>query len=442
MMDLLSSEVAALWRSRFARQVAILSVGTVTAQAFGYFSTPLLTRLYTAEQFGQASVFTSIGLILGQVATAKYELAINIAPNEDEALRAFLISLLAALAGALALTVALTLFGGPIAGALGLRPLEKWLYLLPVTLMLMGGQQAFAYRLNRHSQFGVQSAGQATQALGTSISRLGLGWAGAGAPGLILGTTTGLLCVDFTFGLAAFRSGLRRAATLLRDVQGLAATARRFAEFPLYYCGSSVLNAVGSAVPVLFINKFHSASDAGQYNLTVLIIGLPSSIIAAAVGQVFLQRISEQWNRGEPVHRLVRSMGIRLLVSVAGPAAAIMIFSPRLFGVFFGHGWALAGDYARITVLAFAAQFIVSPVAAVFPATGAIKTGSLWKVIFFLTTAVTAFACRHWSVRTYLLAYAGHDVLLYSLQFVLAWRCAGGSAIRPSPSGSPRGLAR
>jgi O-antigen/teichoic acid export membrane protein len=189
-----------------------------------------------------------------------------------------------------------------------------------------------------------------------------------------------------------------------------------------------VLNAVGSAVPVFFINRLHSSRDAGQYNLTVLMIGLPSSIVAAALGQVFLQRISEQWNRGESVQRLVRMMSGRLLLSVAGPVAVIMIFAPRAFGFFFGHGWSLAGEYAQITVLAFAAQFVVSPVSFVFPATGAIKTGSLWKVIFFFTTMATAVACRNLSVRTYLLAYAGHDVLLYGLQYVLAWRCAA----RPS----------
>ena len=118
MVGFLSSEVTVLWRSRFARQVATLSFGTVAAQALAYFATPLLTRLYTAEQFGQASVFTSVGLILGQIATAKYELAINVAPDEDEALRAFLISLVAALAGAIVLTVTLGLFGGTIAGVL------------------------------------------------------------------------------------------------------------------------------------------------------------------------------------------------------------------------------------------------------------------------------------------------------------------------------------
>ena len=301
----------------------------------------------------------------------------------------------------------------------------------------MGGQQAFAYRLNRQSQFGVQSLGQATQALGTSISRIGFGWLGAGAPGLILGTTTGLLCVNLTFGIAAIQRGLRRAATLVTDMRGLAASARRYAEFPLFYCGSSVLNAVGSAVPVFFINKLHSSGDAGQFNLTVLMIGLPSPIVAAALGQVFLQRISDQWNRGESVQALVGAMSGRLLLGIAVPVAVIIIFAPGAFGFFFGHAWG-AGEYARITVLAFAAQFIVTPVSSVFPVTGAIKAGSLWKVMFFFTTLATAVACRNLSVRTYLLAYAGHDVLLYGLQFALA-SCAGRlktTGLKPRPAKS------
>src|SRR5262245_62152360 len=111
-MNLLSREIRTVWRSRFARQVATLSFGTVAGNGIAYFTTPLLTRLYTAEQFGQAAVFTSVGLILSQVATGKYELAISVAPNEGVALRTFLISLLVALAWTLVLTVLLVFFCG------------------------------------------------------------------------------------------------------------------------------------------------------------------------------------------------------------------------------------------------------------------------------------------------------------------------------------------
>jgi O-antigen/teichoic acid export membrane protein len=422
-MSALSDEMSVLWRSRFARQVATLSFGTVAAQAVAYFTMPLLTRLYTAEQFGQASVFTSVGLVMSQVATAKYELAINIAPDEDEALRTWLISLVAAMTGAFVLTAAVAFFGAAIAGALGIPLLGGWLFLLPVTLLLMGVQQALAYRLNRQSEFGIQSAGQAAQALGTSFGRIGLGWSGIGAPGLILGTVAGLACINVTYGVIAIRHGLRRAGALMKDVRGLLATARRYADFPLYYCGSSVLNAIGSAVPVLFINKLHSSGEAGQFNLTVLMIGVPSSIIAAAVGQVFLQRLSEQWNRGEPIQGLVRAMNGRMLALVAAPAVAVMLVAPGAFALVFGSGWRLAGEYARITVLAFACQFVVSPCAAVFPVVGAIKTGSLWKVLFFFTTLATAVVCRNCSVRVYLMAFAAHDFVLYGLQWALAWRC-------------------
>src|SRR5262249_6136635 len=158
---------------------------------------------------------------------------------------------------------------------LRVRPLQHWLFLLPPILLLLGGQQAFQYWLNRKQEFRALSAGQATQALGTSFGRLAFGWFGLGAPGLILGTTTGLLCINGVLSKACLDRGLRGVVNLARDLRELAATARRYGAFPIYYCGSSVLNTIASGMPVFFINRFHSSHDAGQYNLAVMAIGLP-----------------------------------------------------------------------------------------------------------------------------------------------------------------------
>ncbi len=424
MVSLLSKEMGVLWRSRFARQVATLSFGSVVANGVAYLTAPLLTRLYTAEQFGQAAVFTNVGLILGQAATTKYELAISVASDEKEAFRIFLISLLAALSGSLVLTLLLVLLGSEIASFLGIQLLKGWLFFLPATLLLMGGQQASQYWLNCQKQFGILSLGQATQALGTSISRIGFGWFGAGTPGLILSTGVGLVCANVALGIAVVQRGAYKAWEMLGDFPALIATAQRYRDFPLYYCGSSMLNSMASAIPVFFINKLHSSADAGQFNLTALMIGLPSNVIASALGQVFLQRISEKWQRGESVQALMRAVTGRLLLVVIVPVATILVVGPDAFAFIFGKDWRLAGEYAQITVFVFAIQFLVTPVSMVFHVVGAIRTGSIWKTTFFFTTLLTAVACKDMSLRTYLVAYACHDILLYSLQCLMAWRCA------------------
>lgn len=50
---------ALLPRSSFARNVAVLAGGTAVGQAIVVLASPILTRLYTPEDFGVLAVYTS-----------------------------------------------------------------------------------------------------------------------------------------------------------------------------------------------------------------------------------------------------------------------------------------------------------------------------------------------------------------------------------------------
>ena len=63
-------------KSEFSRNVMILMSGSILAQAIPLIVAPILTRLYTPEEFGVYALFFSIVSILTIVATARYEMAI------------------------------------------------------------------------------------------------------------------------------------------------------------------------------------------------------------------------------------------------------------------------------------------------------------------------------------------------------------------------------
>lgn len=407
------------WKPTFTRQVFTLTIGSLLAQLAAYLASPLITRLYSAEQMGQTSVLISLGLILAQVANLKYDLAISTARSEVEAIQTFLVAILAA-AGVSATCGALILaFGPSLAKALGVLSLEGWLFILPINLFLVGIFQALQMWHSRKAQFKLISLGQGAQAIGTSAGRIGFGFVNGGSVGLLLGTTIGLLCScavlcrDFIRGAAAHLSGTLWSPSTLRGI------ASRHSQLPIFFSLASVLNSLASSVPVFMINKLHSSEEAGQFNLTVLALGLPSSVVAGAIGQVFLQHANERWRDREPISGFTIKMAIKL-TCLAVPASLLVIaFAPIAFPFIFGSQWKAAGDYARICVFAFAVQFVVSPVTMAFVATESILTGSAWKILYFCTTLTTAVLCRSLPARTYLEIYACHDIVLYGLQLAL-----------------------
>jgi len=63
-------------KSDFKKNVLTLMAGTTIAQAIPIAISPILTRLYTPEEFGLFALFLAIVSIFGVVATMRYEMAI------------------------------------------------------------------------------------------------------------------------------------------------------------------------------------------------------------------------------------------------------------------------------------------------------------------------------------------------------------------------------
>src|SRR5262245_11569086 len=68
----------------FAANVAFMVTGTALGQGASVLLAPVLTRLYSPEQFGYLSVYTATLTILVVVAALGFELAIPIAGSDEE----------------------------------------------------------------------------------------------------------------------------------------------------------------------------------------------------------------------------------------------------------------------------------------------------------------------------------------------------------------------
>lgn len=60
----------------FFRNIATLITGTTVAQAIPIAISPILTRIYTPEEFGPLALYISITSIFSVIATFRYELTI------------------------------------------------------------------------------------------------------------------------------------------------------------------------------------------------------------------------------------------------------------------------------------------------------------------------------------------------------------------------------
>ena len=80
------------FKSTFLKSVMVLTSGTVIAQAISYAFTPLVTRLFTTEDFGAFGVFMRIVAFLAAIGTARYELTLPLPKRDQHAFQLFFLS--------------------------------------------------------------------------------------------------------------------------------------------------------------------------------------------------------------------------------------------------------------------------------------------------------------------------------------------------------------
>jgi len=420
-----------VWRSRFARNVAVVASGTAGAQAITMVFAPLITRIYGPEAFGLLGTFQSIVTVAIPVAALAYPIAI-VLPREDcDALG--LVRLSAILSFAVAMLVAglLALGGDWLTVTLGAESVSGYLFLIPVAMLFAAWMQIAQQWLIRKKQFGVVARSAVAHSLIVNSAKSGVGW---------LHPVGAVLIVLATLGHAAhaallFIGARRRYQAEETEIEAgsctpLSELAHRHHDFPLYRAPQNFINAASQSLPILMLAAFFGPVAAGFYTLATMVMGIPTTLIGKAVNDVFYPRITEAANNGENLPRhIMQATGALLAIGIV-PFGLIVLFGPWLFGLVFGVDWAIAGEYARWLALFFLFNFINKPSVAAVPVLG-IQRGLL--VYELLSTATKAlglvvgfywFGSDLWSVALFsvigVLAYSA--MMMWILSHAMRWR--------------------
>ena len=383
------------------KRALTLVSGTSAAQFIPLAIAPVLTRLYSPEDYGILAVFGSIVAILTAVAAGRYTVAIMLPDNDRDAVQVTGLALfLAAVVSALLLLlvpVTLRFLGG-----LGMiHDLGNWLYFVPVAVFLGSMLESLGYfslRKDKVSQIAKANVLKTAISGGTQVS---LGFLGAGPAGLLGGFLLGLVTGNFRL-IRIYMDSLR--AFRLRWLQ-MKSMAAKYSNFPKYDLWGNLANVVGYNVITLGIGLIYAYHALGQYALAYRSASLPSALVGVALGQVYLREAARRVH--SPVLALSafnRTLKILAVVSVV-PMVVIALWGPGLFGLIFGQEWRLAGTYAAAMTPLVWARFVSSPLSSVFYIYGKQRNLLLFQTtLLTITTVMMALAFKlDWSLYELLL---------------------------------------
>jgi len=410
---------------RLTRSVAVLAGSTVLGQAVGIAASPLLTRLYSPAEFGAMGVYSSILAITLIVASLRYELAIPLAENDEDAAAIVVLSL-----AAIALTVSIMALGvwwlrAEIIQWTNTPLLSRHLWLLPVGFAAAGVYQTFSLWATRKKAFGLLGRTRLSQGLASVVTKTVL--FPFGLIGLLLGSIAAvaagvgsLACSILRDDRDLFRTPARRAVSM----------AVRYRRFPQVSSISGIINAAGLHLPMLMLAYLYGPIVAGQFALVRTAVIAPTGFLGQAVGQVYLgEGASLVRTSSSALHDLFVLASKRLLAIAAMPMLLLVTFGPSLFTFAFGPEWEAAGQFARPLALLMAFNLVVAPLGHTLNLLERQVLLLVWDC-FRLMLVLAGFAMAGfygWSPVTTVAVYSGMLVLAYViLWFVLrtSIRCA------------------
>lgn len=350
--------------SFFANFLVLIS-GTTLAQIIIILFTPVLTRLYTPDDYGVLSLFISISTVLSVIACGYYEKAIVLPVDDNTAARVLLLCIFFTLFVTLLVFSVVGLFHNQVANLFKTPLLAFWLWFVPINLASLGFFKAFNYWCIRTGLFRNLARRQVAQSgLATStqiISGFG-GYAGAG--GLILGNLIGQCIPTFHLGWDIWKNNKE---TLLKNFKLplIKEQAMRYRQFLYYGAFSELLNSVSTMLPVFMLAHFFGATVVGYYALAQKLLFLPAGLIGGSMGSAFLPRAVEAKDQGN-LNETVMLFFSRLLDIVVIPTLLLTVCAPYLFKTAFGAVWVESGIYFRYLTIWFIFAFIASPISVVF----------------------------------------------------------------------------
>lgn len=335
-------------KSEFIRNMFIVMSGSAVAQIIGFALTPIISRLFSPNDFGVYGAFSALASIIGAGVTLQFTQALMLPNNNEDALNLFVLSCLCT--GIFGLLCLFCCILAP-AKVNGLMKTDgNWalalLVISPTIAGIIESCQAWCVRVKA---FKNTSAAQVIRSISSSAGQIGFGHVNGGAPGLIVSSILGDLF-----------SGWNLARVVSRDLvlwghkirwEKMMLLAREYRDFPIYSGSMNIINTISLGLPILLLTHYYGLPIAGAFAFAMRILSTPMSFVLTALRQVLFQKAAEAYNAGDQLLPLFIKITIGLFALSIMPALLLFILAPQLFYWIFGSQWYVAGEFARSLVL-------------------------------------------------------------------------------------------
>ena len=372
-------------KSPLAKNFLVLLSGGFVAQVIPALLSPILSRLYNPGQFGEFGFWSNLANTLAIVSTLRYEMAI-VLPKEDEDAQkllkgSWMIALLVAIISGL-----LTYLFIPNLTNAGLTA-ELVAILTGLYVFLTGINQSINYWFIRKKAFRKTSLNKIVQSFSISFFSLLFGFYCI-ANGLIFAYALGAI---FLSVFSVWQAGIGDLKLGQFEINKEWKELWKYKEFPIFTALPALFNGISITIPVFIILHYFDATQSGYYSFVRQVIFVPLAFVTAMIAQVTFSETSEKIRNKQSIKRNLIQVVLWLLIPAIVGLVVLNVWGPYWFSILFGEQWRTAGKLAGMMMVSIGIQAIVSPISPTLTALNKVKILGLWQLGFCLLTSCLYF---------------------------------------------------
>lgn len=400
----------------FLKAISVLVGGTAFAQGVSVLALPFLTRLYSPKDFALFAVYASLLGMLSVASCLRFEIAIPIPEDDNEAVHLVILGLVSNLIISFIIGLIVWIFHTNIIVLIKQPDFALLLWLVPIGVFFSGVYNTLQYWTTRKKQFSIIAKTRMVQSVsGTSI-QIAMGVIGLSALGLIIGqiikVSAGIRRLAVSFG--------NEAGTLVKKItsQQLKQTFKKNDKFPKYSTFEAFVNAVGTQLPIIMIAALSIGSEAGYLMLAMQLLMIPMVFIGGAVSQVYLAHAPEKYHSGK-LRKYTYQCIFQLIKVGIIPLVVICILAPMVIPYIFGAVWQRTGEMMLWMLPWFIMQLIVSPISMALHITDHQRIALILQIIGLIIRVGGVWLFSLYSINYIFEYYAFSSFLFYSIYFIV-----------------------
>lgn len=328
------------------KNILILMTGTVLAQLVTVGVSPILTRIFSPNDFGLLAEITSYVAILSVFASLRLDLVIfEIEQKYFEILTSIVITL--------SITIGIILFF--ILLSFGSFFIQFSTVILTVIgLIFLSISNALINLLNVKGKYHLMSKIKFFTAIIASTTSIFFGYILKDSYGIIYGPLGGYL---FTI-LVVIRSKNFYFKTHMKYIKPIF---KKYWRYPSFILPSTLFSEISSNLPIVLITRIFEKSLAGHFLLAQKVTTLPFTFIGNAISEVYKKESAEAINvKGDCRDVYIKTFKKLFVVGIISATSAY-VFSKYLFVLVFGREWLISAQLSSYFAVMCFFQIISSP---------------------------------------------------------------------------------